>query len=187
MKKFFKKLVGKDTSDSTQASAAEASQNSRQPEESKKAEQAQPQAVRPCADGVHRQANFKCWNDHCQAILCFACARQPNDQNQILCDLCHMSHANLGGNASDSSDDFAFDNGRGMEQTAHVTIDPHSSKVVGWDKIFAIIEAEDKERKDLEAKMDEAVGKYLDGRVVKEPEPVDNGNPSILEIEKGDP
>ena len=147
MKKFFKKLVGKDTTDPTQASAAasEASSNFRLQEESKNAEQAQ-QAVRPCTDGMHRQANFKCWNDHCQAILCFSCARQPNDQNQILCDLCHMSHANLGGNASDSSDDFAFDNGRGMEQTAHVTIDPRSSKVVGWDKIFAIIEAEDKER-----------------------------------------
>ena len=74
MKKFFKKLVGKDTSDSTQASAAEASQNFRQQEESKTAEQAQ-QVVRSCADGIHRQANFKCWNDHCQAILCFACAR----------------------------------------------------------------------------------------------------------------
>ncbi len=67
----------------------------------------------------------------------------------------------------------AFESGAGMEQTAHVTIDPRSSKVVGWDKIFAIIEAEDKERKEIEAKMDQAVLDYRN-----------SGNQSNLRIDE---
>ncbi len=82
MKKFFKKLVGR--GDQQQAASESIS------EETKVAETPNT-AVIPCADGVHRQANFKCWNDHCQAILCFSCARPPNKHNQILCDLCHVS------------------------------------------------------------------------------------------------
>ncbi len=31
-----------------------------------------------------------------------------------------------------------------MKQIAHVSFDTHSSQVVGWDSIWAIIEGEDK-------------------------------------------
>jgi len=79
-----------------------------------------------------------------------------------------------------------------------VTIDPRSSKVVGWDKIFAIIEAEDKERKDLEEekkrrkdlenKLNIDVLNYLDGKL-KKPGDIDDRKDQPIDVtdKEGDP
>lgn len=67
-----------------------------------------------------------------------------------------------------------------MEQTAHVTMDPRSSKVIGWDKIFAIIEAEDKEKREIEAKMEHIVTGYFEGRMSGKT-PTDNESVVSLE------
>ena len=75
-----------------------------------------------------------------------------NGDGEILCTLCSLSAKNMGeGMAFGSSDEEETKGfgGGGMKQVARVSFDPHSSQVVGWDSIWAIIDGEEQEKKNL--------------------------------------
>ena len=78
-----------------------------------------------------------------------------NESGEILCSLCSLSALNLVGDgdgmafgSSDEEETKGFGGG-GMKQVARVSFDPHSSQVVGWDSIWAIIDGEEQEKKAL--------------------------------------
>ena len=73
-----------------------------------------------------------------------------------------MSQQNLMdfGDGSSSDGEGAFTGGA-MQQVARVSFDPHSSQVVGWDSIWKIIDAEEKDKSDLVAKLNAGVGAYV--------------------------
>ena len=149
MKKFFKKLVGRGENKDSAASARKSKEETKEPEPR--------QQGPPCEGDKHRDLVFKCFNDTCQEKLCTSCAPPMNKKGEILCKLCTLSAMNLN---NDSGDGMAFggtgstdeeDNfgGSGMRQSAHVSFDKHSSQVVGWDSIWAIIDGEEQEKKSL--------------------------------------
>ena len=117
MKAFFKKLVGKDKP---------AKQT---PEEESKEESKQPARQKiPCTQDQHREPPFKCWNDHCMSKVCQQCAQPPNENGEILCNLCMLSANNLnmefGSSDEEETKNFS---GAGLNPVARVSFDPHTS------------------------------------------------------------
>ena len=52
--------------------------------------------------------------------------------------------------------------GGGLEVVARVSFDPHSSQVVGWDSIWAIIDGEENEKSALKDKLNAGIGAYVE-------------------------
>ena len=161
MKKFFKKLVGKDKNGQPAAM-----------EEQKQAaaEQAMPAAPvdnrPPCHGDYHREPALKCFNDVCMNKICTACASKPNANNEILCQMCTLSAQMLDGGMDfdDSEEELKDVEGKGMDRIAHVSFDQHSSQVVGWDSIWAIIDGEDQMKAQLQQKLEASVIDYQNKR-----------------------
>jgi len=108
----------------------------------------------PCSETRHRQPEFPCSQDHCQNKICTNCMVKQ-ESGDFICNMCMMSIEMLGdgGTGMDfnsSSDEEEFKSGGGMQKVASVTIDKRTSQVVGWDSIWAIINAEDEEREKME-------------------------------------
>ena len=79
--------------------------------------------------------------------VCQNCAQPPNENGEILCNLCTLSANNLKGDgmsfgSSDEEEQKNF-SGTGLNPVARVSFDPTTSQVVGWDSIWAIIDAEE--------------------------------------------
>jgi len=66
------------------------------------------------------------------------------------------------GNSSD--EELKDVDGKGMDRIAHVSFDTHSSQVVGWDSIWAIIDGEDETKRAMEAKLSSSVIAYQNKR-----------------------
>ena len=73
---------------------------------------------------------------------------KPDANGEVLCQMCRLSAMCLADDAMDfdSDEELKDIEGKGMQQIAHVTFDHHSSQVVGWDSIWAIIDGEDQEK-----------------------------------------
>jgi len=67
------------------------------------------------------------------------------------------------GEGSNSSGDEAFTGGS-MSLEARVSFDPKNKSVVGWDSIWAIIDAEEKDKNDLVAKLNMGIANFVDTR-----------------------
>lgn len=65
------------------------------------------------------------------------------------------------GGASDSDDANDFKPENQIAQVGRVSFDPNSSQVVGWESIWAIIDGEESEKRQCEAKMNEGVTDYI--------------------------
>ena len=84
--------------------------------------------------------------NNCQSTLCGNCAPEPNAQNELFCSLCRLAAVNMDMDFDD--EELAdFSTGNSMKQVAKVTFDRNSSKVIGWDSIWSILEEEDKQEK----------------------------------------
>lgn len=120
-----------------------------------------------CTENQHAEPAFKCFNDFCMNKICSKCAHAPDVNNNILCKLCMISAVNIGENgmafASDSEEEEKFD-GTGLQQNAHVYFDQHSSQVLGWQSIWAIIEGEEEDKKNLERKLQDGIQAYITDR-----------------------
>ena len=101
-------------------------------------------------------------NDHCIEKICRECAQPPNDQNEILCKLCTVAAMNLMdfGNGSSDEESKAFTGGD-IRPQASVTFDRESREVKGWDSIWAIIDGEDEEKKEIERKLGEGINTFI--------------------------
>lgn len=158
MKKFFKKLVGKETEENAASNIA-----------------SQPREKVPCSGENHREPPFQCWNDHCHNKICQNCAQPPNENSEILCKLCTVSALNMAGGemafgSSDEEETKAFSGG-GMAQVARVSFDPESSQVVGWESIWAIIDGEETEKTALKEKLNQGIGAYVEQNVPRKLNP----------------
>ena len=102
----------------------------------------------PCENGRHRDSEFPCQKANCQSTLCANCAPDPTAANELFCSLCRLSAQNL--DFEFDEDELADFNAGGMiKQQASVKFDRNSSKVTGWDSIWSLLEAEEKEKSDM--------------------------------------
>ena len=118
-----------------------------------------------CTETRHRQPEFPCSQDHCQNKICTNCLVKQ-ESGDFICNMCMMSIEMLGdgGTGMDfnsSSDEEEFKSGGGMQKVASVTIDKRTSQVVGWDSIWAIINAEDEEREKMEQSQQKGLINFL--------------------------
>ena len=172
MKGLFRKIFKKDKGENANSAA--------QSEETKTAEVPPfPQQTRICQNDQHLDMPFKCLNDHCQNQICTKCAT-PNKNNDILCQLCTLSEMNFGGDSGSSGDE-AFTGGS-MTLEARVSFDPKNKSVVGWDSIWAIIDAEEKDKNDLIAKLNAGVGKFVEDQ--RASERLKDGKEKIVPVEE---
>jgi hypothetical protein len=87
---------------------------------------------------------------------------------------------NFGGDSGSSGDE-AFTGGS-MTLEARVSFDPKNKSVVGWDSIWAIIDAEEKDKNDLIAKLNAGVGKFVEDQ--RASERLKDGKEKIVPVEE---
>ena len=67
--------------------------------------------------------------------------------------------------------------GGGLEVVARVSFDPHSSQVVGWDSIWAIIDGEENEKSALKDKLNAGIDAYVGAQRASASIPAGPGGP----------